>query len=71
MAHISFDHGTHAARSRAAGWEYAFYFTLIFAISLVPALLRMALPRRGEKRRFFVAHARQMAREVTPMIFSA
>ncbi|MEO0386756.1 MAG: cytochrome PufQ [Pseudomonadota bacterium] len=70
MANISFEQSPEARRGRQGGLEYSLYFALIFTISLLPALVRMAVPKRGEKRRFFVTHARQMAREVTPMIFS-
>ncbi|MEM8788122.1 MAG: cytochrome PufQ [Pseudomonadota bacterium] len=59
------------ARSRAPGLEYGIYFAAVFLISLAPALIRMAVPRRGTRRRFFVTHAWAMADEVTPRIFSA
>lgn len=59
------------SRAKGSGYEYGLYFTLVFAISLVPAAARMVLPRTGQPRRFFVTHAWQMAGEVTPRIFSA
>ncbi|MEM1264797.1 MAG: hypothetical protein AAGI50_02140 [Pseudomonadota bacterium] len=68
MAHIPFDHTTSRRDPR---WEYGLYFGLVFTISLIPALFRMVAPKKGEPRRFFVTHARQMASEVTPLIFSA
>lgn len=52
------------------GFEYGLYFTLVFAISLIPAAARMVVPRMGQPRRFFVTDAWAMAQEVTPMIFS-
>jgi len=66
---IARQHALH--RTRGSGFEYGLYFTLVFAISLVPAAARMVLPKEGQPRRFFVTHAWSMAGEVTPRIFSA
>ena len=56
---------------RAPGIEYGVYFALVLAISLPTALLRMALPKRGQPRRFFLTEAWAMAQRNTPRIFSA
>ncbi|NNU79350.1 protein pufQ [Halovulum dunhuangense] len=68
--HARSQHLAHA-RPRSQGFEYALYFALVFAISLIPAAARMVLPRRGQPRRFFVTDAWSRAGEVTPKIFSA
>ncbi|WP_112320704.1 cytochrome PufQ [Oceanibium sediminis] len=61
-----------AARSRGpSGLEYGVYFTLVFAISLIPAAARMVVPKAGQPRKFFVTDAWARTREVTPMIFSS
>ena len=61
-----------AARSPGrSGLEYGVYFTLVFAISLIPAAARMVVPKAGQPRKFFVTDAWSMAQEVTPMIFSS
>lgn len=67
MAHIPMEG---PARAKTVNWEYSIYFALILAISLPTALIRMVIPRRGQKRRFFVTEAWSMARDVTPKIFS-
>ncbi len=64
-------HSAAALRRERKGLEYGFYFALVFAISLVPALARMIVPPRGRARRFFVTDAWSRAGEVTPMIFQA
>lgn len=58
-------------RPKTGGLEYNLYFALIFLISLPTALVRMVIPRRGERMRFFVTEAWSMAQAVTPRIFSA
>lgn len=65
-------HSAHGHRVRhASRLEYAFYFTLILAISIPTALVRSLLPNRGtEARRFFLAEAWAMAHRVTPQIFA-
>ena len=55
---------------KSTNWEYPVYFTLIFLISLPTALIRMVMPSRDRKMRFFVTEAWAMARDVTPRIFS-
>lgn len=69
--HAQSYHGPHHPRARTRGTEYAIYFALIFAISLPSAVVRMAVPRKGQPRRFFLTEAWAMAASVTPRIFSA
>lgn len=55
----------------ASRLEYSLYFGLILAISVPTALVRSLLPRRSPApRRFFMAEAWSMARQVTPQIFT-
>jgi len=58
-------------RAKQTGWEYPVYFTLIFLISLPTAFVRMVMPSRDRRMKFFVVEAWAMARDVTPRIFSA
>jgi|GEM_PF-5839397 len=63
-------HYVPAAKAQKGGFEYGLYFSLVFAISLVPAAAQMVLPKSGQTREFFVTKAWSMAGEVTPKIFS-
>ncbi|MEM8869966.1 MAG: cytochrome PufQ [Pseudomonadota bacterium] len=60
-----------AYRQKSGGLEYSLYFAAVFAISLVPALAQMVVPKAGQARKFFVTDAWAKAQEVTPVIFQS
>ena len=64
-------HVSTARTTGRSGLEYGVYFTLVFAISLIPAAAHMVIPKAGQPRKFFVTDAWAMAQEVTPVIFSS
>ena len=67
--------GMSRGQRRTVTWEYRFYFTIIFLISLPWALaswaLGLARPDSEDSGKGFVSRAWRRAAIITPMIFSA